>query len=125
MVLALPLSQQVAAKPLLSETCVKLASEHTELRKGGIEEAMNQDPQKAGEILKPDDLAKIQRYLFIEGQIRFRCPKIKLPGLKEPDSSKSKKDGSDDAKRKPPKKPQGSLAPPSNQNTVSQLDGRG
>ena len=80
----------VSAKPLLSETCVKLVGEHVKLRKGGIEASMDHGPEKAGETMKPEELAKIERYLFIEGQIRFRCREIKLPGIKEPDLSKSK-----------------------------------
>jgi hypothetical protein len=113
------------AKPLLSEACVELASEHTKLRKGGVEEVMDQDPQKAGETLNPEDLAKIERYLFIEGQIRFRCPKIKLPKIKDPNLKKSEGEGNEKAKRKPPKKPQGSLTPPPNQTLGTQFESRG
>ncbi len=106
----------VSAKPLLSETCVKLVGEHVELRKGGIEASMDHGPEKAGEIMKPEELAKIERYLFIEGQIRFRCPEIRLPGIKEPDLSKSKKSKIKKAKIKEakpvaPKKPAGPPAP--------------
>ena len=102
----------VSAKPLLSETCVKLVGEHVELRRGGIEAAMDHDPEKAGEILKPEELANIERYLFIEGQIRFRCPEIKLPGIKELNLSKSKnkkikKAKIKEAKPVAPKKPAG------------------
>ncbi len=124
MAFALSLSP-AAAKPLLSETCVKLAGEHVELRKAGIEEAMDQqDPQKAGEALKPDDLAKIERYLFIEGQIRFRCPEIKLPSIKNPKNDKSKESGSGAAKKKPAKKSRGTPSP-TNQNLFTQLEDRG
>jgi len=106
----------VSAKPLLSETCVKLVGEHVELRKGGIEASMDHGPEKAGETMKPEELAKIERYLFIEGQIRFRCPEIRLPGIKEPDLSKSKKSKIKKAKIKEakpvaPKKPAGLPAP--------------
>jgi hypothetical protein len=100
-----------SAKPLLSEACIKLVGEHKELRLGGIEKAMDHDPAKAGEILKPEELAQIERYLFIEGQIRFRCPEIRLPGSKKPALSKSKKAKIKGAKPKPPKKPKGPPAP--------------
>lgn len=108
--LAAPLSP-AAGKPLLSKTCVKLVGEHTELAKGGVEESMNHDPEKAGEILKPEELTNIERYLFIEGQIRFRCPEMRLPGIKDPDLSKSKEAKIKEAKPKPPKKPKGPPAP--------------
>lgn len=106
----------VLAKPLLSETCVKLVGEHVELRKGGIEASMDHGPEKAGETMKPEELAKIERYLFIEGQIRFRCPEIKLPGLKEPNLLKSKNSKIKEAKIKEakpvaPKKPADPPAP--------------
>ena len=119
------LYSQTLAKPLQSETCVKLAGEHIELRKAGIEEAMDQDPTKAGEVLKPEQLAQIERYLFIEGQIRFRCPEIRLPGIKDPDLKNAKKDGKEKAKKKTKKKPQESLAPQPDSNAFSQLEDRG
>ena len=123
MALATQLSP-AAAKPLLSEICVKLASEHIELGKGGVEESMNHDPEKAGEILKPEELAKIERYLFIEGQIRFRCPEIRLPGIKVPDLSKTKEAGIDDAKPKTRKKRKGPPAPPPKRNPDTEYEGR-
>lgn len=113
-----------AAKPLQSEICVKLASEHIELRKGGVEESMNHDPEKAGEILKPEELAKIERYLFIEGQIRFRCPEIRLPEIKDPDLSKTKEAGIDDAKQNKEKKRKGPPVPPSKRNPDTEHEGR-
>ncbi len=78
-----------AAKRLSSKACVKLVSEHAELAMSGAEKAMNGDPENAGAALKKEQLARIERFLFIEGQIRFRCPEIKLPGLGAPKPSKT------------------------------------
>ncbi|GBE43193.1 hypothetical protein BMS3Bbin10_01269 [bacterium BMS3Bbin10] len=94
-----------AAKPLSSEACVKLVNEHTELAKGGIEEAMNQDPENAGAALNEEQLARIERFLFIEGQIRFRCPEVQLPGLGVPEPSKTQAAKLEKKKIKKPKGP--------------------
>jgi len=78
------------AKPLSSEECAKLVSEHADLEKKNIETRMDQDPAIAVPLLKPDQLAEIERFLHIEGEIRFRCPEIKLavpaPPMMESDS---------------------------------------
>lgn len=67
-----------AAKPLSGEECSKLVSEHAELARKGIEERMDVDPTTAGEQLSKDELNEIERFLFVEGQIRFRCPEVQL-----------------------------------------------
>ena len=97
-----------AAKRLPGEACTKLAGEHTELVKSGIEQAMNGDPVKASTALKQEQLARIERFLFIEGQIRFRCPQIKLPGMETPKPSKTQ---AAKLEKKQPKKPKGPLVP--------------
>lgn len=68
----------VSAKPLSSEECAKLVAEHAELAKRGIEKRMDMDPVTAGESLTKDELNEIERFLFVEGQIRFRCPEVQL-----------------------------------------------
>lgn len=70
--------QPAAAKPLSSEECARLVEEHAELAKKGIEKRMDQDAAEASKTLKPDQLQEIERFLFVEGEIRFRCPEIKL-----------------------------------------------
>lgn len=100
-----------SAKPLLSDSCVELLGEHEKLRKGGVESYMDHDPAKANELFKPADLVNIERYLFIEGQIRFRCPEIRLPGIDNPDLSKSKEVRNNVKNPKPPKKQAGPPVP--------------
>lgn len=84
---ALPVT--ASAKPLPSEACVRLVDEHDKLSKNGIEKSLDQDPAKASENIKAEQLANIERFLFIESQIRFRCPAVKLPGLKISPPSKA------------------------------------
>jgi len=97
-----------AAKRLSSEACTKLAKEHTDLANGGIEQTMNGDPVKARTALKDEQLARIERFLFIEGQIRFRCPQTKLPGMGPPKPSKTQ---AAKLEKKQPKKPKGPVVP--------------
>ncbi|MEM8744370.1 MAG: hypothetical protein AAGF14_07040 [Pseudomonadota bacterium] len=86
---ALALPGFALAKPLSSEACVALVNEHAKLLKTGVEQQMRGDPAKAGSTLQPQQLANIDRFLFIEGQIRFRCREIKLPGLGTPKNSEA------------------------------------
>lgn len=83
-VMALALPQRSFAKPLSSEACVELVNEHAMLLKAGVEAYMKRDPAKASSTLRAEQLANIDRFLFIEGQIRFRCPEMELPGLDTP-----------------------------------------
>lgn len=71
-------AQHAAAKPLSSEECTKLVAEHAELAKKDIESLMDQDPVMAAKQMKPEQLSEIERFLYIEGEIRFRCPAVKL-----------------------------------------------
>lgn len=89
LILAVALPANAPAKPLASEACVRLVDEHAKLSKDGIEKSLAQDPAKASETIKAEQLANIERYLFIESQIHFRCPAMKLPGLKTPAPSKA------------------------------------
>lgn len=77
-------TQHGMAKPLSSEDCAKLVSEHSDLAKKDIEAMMDQDPAIASTSMSPEQLAEIERFLFIEGEIRFRCPEIKLAVPKPP-----------------------------------------
>lgn len=73
-----PWGHTVAAKPLSTEECAKLVSEHAELVKKGVEQRMNQDPEEAKASMDREALNEIERFLFVEGQIRFRCPEVEL-----------------------------------------------
>lgn len=81
---ALIASQGAAsAKPLSSEECEELISEWKGLV--SVENMVRQDPQaavKAG--LNAQKLERIKRYLFVEEQLRFRCPGVKLPDVPMP-----------------------------------------
>jgi hypothetical protein len=81
LILAMALPVNAWAKPLSSEACVKLTDEHNKLSKGGIEKSLAQDPAITSKKIKAEQLASIKRFLFIESQIRFRCPSVVLPGL--------------------------------------------
>ncbi|MDA7946639.1 MAG: hypothetical protein MPJ78_04105 [Hyphomicrobiaceae bacterium] len=85
----LALTSPSPAKPLSSDACVALVNEHASLLKAGVESHMRGDPAAAGSTLNPRQLANIDRFLFIEGQIRFRCREIKLPGLGTPKNSET------------------------------------
>ena len=89
LILGVALPINASAKPLPSEACVRLVDEHDKLSKGGIEKSLAQDPATASENIEAEQLANIERFLFIESQIRFRCPAVKLPGLKTPAPSKA------------------------------------
>lgn len=97
-----------AAKNLSSEVCAKLADEHAILTKSDIEQLMNGDPATARTALEQAQLARIERFLHIEGQIRFRCPKIKLPVLQLPKPSKTQ---TAKLEKQQPKKPKGPIVP--------------
>lgn len=101
-------------KSLSKEACAKLVEEHGGLLKGGIVLAMNKDPEKAREELQPEKLANIERFLFIDGQIRFRCPNVRLPAIKAPELSEPRKAKVEEGDKKPEqvKKPDGPPAPP-------------
>ncbi len=77
------------SKPLTSGACVELVNEHARLLKTGVETHMKGDPAVASSTLKPEQLANIDRFLFIEGQLRFRCPEVRLPGLGVPATSEA------------------------------------
>ena len=79
-----------SAKPLTSEACVRLVNEHDTLSKGGVEKSLARDPASERDNIKAEQLALIERFLFIESQIRFRCPAVKLPGLKITPPSKAR-----------------------------------
>jgi len=87
--IALALSHASLAKPLSSKACVKLVNEHAQLLKTGVEQQMRKDPATAGSTLKSRQLANIDRFLFIEGQLRFRCPEVQLPGMDTPEHSEA------------------------------------
>lgn len=93
-------TQQARAKPLSSEECTKLVAEHAELSKKDVESLMDQDPVIAAKQMKPEQLSDIERFLFIEGQIRFRCPAVKLavpdPPAFDPPEDQSKTAESED-----------------------------
>jgi hypothetical protein len=97
-----------AAKRLSSIVCTQLANEHAKLTKSGIERLMNGDPATARTSLKEEQLARIERFLHIEGQIYFRCPQIKLPLLRPPEPAKTQ---AAKLEKKQPKKPQGPAMP--------------
>ena len=97
-----------AAKRLSGEACAKLADEHAKLAKSGIELLMNGDPATARTALKQAQLSRIERFLHIEGQIRFRCPQIELPRLAPPKPSKTQ---AARLEKKQPKKPRGPAVP--------------
>lgn len=80
------------AKPLSTEECTKLVGEHAGLVKKDVEKLMDTDPATATEKLKPEQLIDIERYLFLEGEIRFRCPEVKvaIPELPKPEPQKAK-----------------------------------
>lgn len=101
-------AQQAWTKPLSSQECAILVSEHSDLTKKDLEATMEQDPAIAAPLLKPEQLAEIERYLFIEGEIRFRCPEIQLakPKSLEPEPSKTA-----DIKKAEPEKPSGPPVP--------------
>lgn len=105
----LPLIWQPAlAKPLSSEDCAKLVGEHAELSGRGIEKAMDREPANADQQMKPEEFADIERYLFIEGQIRFRCPGVRLaiPEPAEPPQEQAAK-----GEKREPKAPAGPPVP--------------
>ena len=77
------------SKPLSSKACVALVNEHAKLLNAGVEKHMRGDPAVASSTLKPEQLASIDRFLFIEGQLRFRCPEVRLPGLGVPAKSQA------------------------------------
>lgn len=97
-----------AAKRLSSEVCTKFANEHAILTKNGVERLMNGDPATARTALKAEQLARIERFLHIEGQIRFRCSQIKLPRLQLPKPAKTQ---DVKLKKQQPKKPKGPIVP--------------
>ena len=90
LILYAALSANALAKPLTSEACVALVDEHNRLSKDGIEKSLAQDPVNASTNIKAEKLASIERFLFIESQIRFRCPAVKLPGLEIKAPAKTK-----------------------------------
>lgn len=77
------------SKPLPSKACVALVNEHAQLLNAGVEKHMRGDPATASSTLKAEQLANIDRFLFIEGQLRFRCPEVRLPGLGVPAKSEA------------------------------------
>jgi len=79
-----------SAKPLTSEACVRLVNEHGKLSRGGVEKSLARDPAGERDSIKAEQLALIERFLFIESQIRFRCPTVKLPGLEITPPSKAR-----------------------------------
>lgn len=93
----------VAAKPLDNESCTKIVDEFDSLRKSGVEKAMDSDPAKAKENMSPQMMVNIERYLFLEGQLRFRCPHIKLSLPGEQRSAET--DEEDKKNQEKPKKP--------------------
>lgn len=100
--------QATSAKPLSSEECAKFAAEHAKLAKKGLEKAMDQDPDKAKAQLEPQQIADIERFLFVEGEIRFRCPEIKLA---IPDPPEPVKDKAAEKEKKKAEKPSGPQVP--------------
>jgi hypothetical protein len=101
LILGVAFTANASAKPLASEACVRLVDEHARLSRDGIEKSLAQDPAKASETIKAEQLANIERFLFIDSQIRFRCPAMKLPRLKTPASSKAQKAKIDKKKARP------------------------
>ncbi|MHA1164216.1 MAG: hypothetical protein ACTSP0_01350 [Alphaproteobacteria bacterium] len=89
LILGVALPVNASAKPLTSEACVRLVDEHGRLSRGGIEKSLARDPASARDNIKAEQLALIERFLFIESQIRFRCPAVKLPGLEITPPSKA------------------------------------
>ena len=76
--------QSAVAKPLTTQECTRLVDEHTILAKKDVETLMDRDPSEAKDLLKPEQLADIERYLYLEGEIRFRCPEVKLAIPEQP-----------------------------------------
>lgn len=89
LILGLAIHTNASAKPLTSKACVRLVDEHDKLSRGGIEKSLARNPASAHETLKAEQLALVERFLFIESQIRFRCPASKLPGLEITPPSKA------------------------------------
>lgn len=79
------------AKPLTTQECTRLVEEHAILVNKDIETLMERDPKEAKDLFKPEQLADIERYLYLEGEIRFRCPEVKLaiPELPAPEPKKA------------------------------------
>lgn len=88
------------AKPLTTQECTSLVEEHAKLSSKNIEKLMDQDPIEASEKLNPNELAEIERFLFVEGQIRFRCPAVKLKVPPPPELEVREATNQADAKKK-------------------------
>ncbi len=64
---------QAVAKPLGSETCKVLKTEHAALRKQGVVSTMKNGPTWAKANLAEEELGRIKRYLMLQDHIKFRC----------------------------------------------------
>jgi hypothetical protein len=76
------LAPAALAMPLDKESCDKLKAEKAMLEEGGARSAMGKGAQWAKDNLKPEQLARIQRMIDVDGQLLFRCngrPLVVLP----------------------------------------------
>ena len=89
LILGVALHVNASAKPLSSEECVRLVDEHAKLTRNGIEKSLAQAPPVISETSKTEQLASIERFLFLESQIKFRCPDVILPGEEEAVATKT------------------------------------
>jgi hypothetical protein len=69
------------ASPLDADACTKLLEEHGQLEQAGVEADMAKGPEWAKANLVPDKLARIRRFIEIEGQLLFRCRQKSLVDL--------------------------------------------
>lgn len=67
------------ALPMAPEDCDRARSEQTSLETAGVKSDMAQGAAWAQTHLQPDRLKRIARWIELEEQIQFRCPRPKPP----------------------------------------------
>lgn len=68
----------VLAEPLPKEDCDRLLAEQSELTTSGVRDHLARGPAWGKANLSPPELKKVERFIFIEEQLSFRCGFAKL-----------------------------------------------
>jgi len=63
------------AAPLDEQTCGQLKDEETQLVKGGVKADLDRGADWGKANLGPDRLKQVERYITVEEQLLFRCPR--------------------------------------------------
>jgi hypothetical protein len=103
-----------AALPLAAEECERVRAEKTNLEQAGVAADMAQGAGWARANLSPDRLKRVQRWIELEEQVLFRCPRPKPPPPADAaaDSGVSKPGTAPAQAKKPQQKQQKPERPP-------------